>query len=42
MIGLCFSNKGIYKFDTTQEKVKIKELNRNIVEEIQKAETHYQ
>ena len=29
MRGLCFSNKGIYKFETTPEKVKLKELNDN-------------
>ena len=31
MIGLCFSNKGIYKFETTIDKVKLKELNGNTV-----------
>ena len=30
MRGLCFSNKGIYKFETTPEKVKVKELNEGI------------
>ena len=34
MRGLCFSNKGIYKVDTTIDKVKLKELNGNTVEEL--------
>ena len=34
MRGLCFSNKGIYKFETTIDKVKLKELNGNTVEEL--------
>ena len=34
MRGLCFSNKGIYRFETTQEKVKLRELNNNTVEEL--------
>ena len=38
MRGLCFSNKGIYKFETTPEKVKVKELTSNTVEELSIAE----
>ena len=38
MRGLCFSNKGIYKFETTIDKVKLKELNGNTVEEMSIAE----
>ena len=34
MRGLCFSNKGIYKFETTPEKVKLKGLNDNTIEEL--------
>ena len=41
MRGLCFSNKGIYKFETTPEKVKLKELNGNIVEELSIVEYDY-
>ena len=41
MIGLCFSNKGIYKFETTPEKVKLKELNGNTVEELSITEFDY-
>ena len=41
MIGLCFSNKGIYKFETTIDKVKLKELNGNIVEELSIPEYDY-
>ena len=41
MRGLCFSNKGIYKFETTPEKVKLKELNGNTVEELSIAEYDY-
>ena len=41
MRGLCFSNKGIYKFETTIDKVKLKELNGNIVEEMSIAEFDY-
>ena len=41
MRGLCFSNKGIYKFETTPEKVKLKELNGNTVEELSIAEFDY-
>ena len=41
MRGLCFSNKGIYRFETTPEKVKLKELNSNIVEELPIAEYDY-
>ena len=38
MRGLCFSNKGIYKFETTIDKVK---LNGNTVEEMSIAEFDY-
>ena len=31
MRGLCFSNKRIYRFETTPEKVKLEELNNNTV-----------
>ena len=43
MRGLCFSNKGIYKFETTPEKVKLNELNNNnnTVEELSIAEFDY-
>ena len=41
MRGLCFSNKGIYKFETTIDKVKLKELNGNTVEELSIAEIDY-
>lgn len=41
MRGLCFSNKRIYKFETTQEKVKLKELNNNTVEELSIPEYDY-
>ena len=41
MIGLCFSNKGIYKFETTPDKVKLKELNGNTVEELSISEFDY-
>ena len=41
MRGLCFSNKGIYKFETTIDKVKLKELNGNIVEELSITEYDY-
>ena len=41
MRGLCFSNKGIYKFETTPEKVKLKELKSNTVEELSIAEFDY-
>ena len=41
MKGLCFSNKGIYKFETTIDKVKLKELNGNTVEELSIAEYDY-
>ena len=41
MKGLCFSNKGIYKFETTIDKVKLKELNGNTVEELSIAEFDY-
>ena len=41
MRGLCFSNKGIYKFETTIDKVKLKELNGNTVEELSIAEFDY-
>ena len=41
MKGLCFSNKGIYKFETTIDKVKLKELNGNIVEELSITEYDY-
>ena len=41
MIGLCFSNKGIYKFETAIDKVKLKELNGNTVEELSIAEYDY-
>ena len=41
MIGLCFSNKGIYKFETAIDKVKLKELNGNTVEELSIAEFDY-
>ena len=33
MRGLCFSNKRIYKFETTPEEVKLNEPNNNTVEE---------
>ena len=41
MRGLCFSNKGIYKFETTIDKVKLNELNNNTVEEMSIAEFDY-
>lgn len=42
MRGLCFSNKGIYKFETTPEKVKLRELNNNnTVEELSISEYDY-
>ena len=41
MRGLCFSNKGIYKFETTIDKVKLNELNNNTVEELSLAEFDY-
>ena len=41
MRGLCFTSKGIYKFETTPEKVKLKELNSNTVEELPIAEYDY-
>ena len=41
MRGLCFSNKGIYKFETTTDKVKLKELKSNTVEELSIAEFDY-
>ena len=41
MRGLCFSNKGIYKFETTPEKVKLKELNNNTIEELSISEYDY-
>ena len=41
MRGLCFSNKGIYKFETTIDKVKLNELNNNIVEELSISEYDY-
>ncbi len=41
MRGLCFSNKGIYKFETTIDKVKLKELKSNTVEEMSIAEFDY-
>ena len=41
MRGLCFSNKGIYKFETTPKKVKLNELNNNTVEELSIAEFDY-
>ena len=41
MRGLCFSNKGIYRFETTPEKVKLNELNNNTVEELSISEYDY-
>ena len=41
MIGLCFSNKGIYKFETTIDKVKLKVLNGNTVLDMSIAEFDY-
>ena len=41
MRGLCFSNKGIYRFETTREKVKLRELNNNTVEELSISEYDY-
>ena len=41
MRGLCFSNKGIYKFETAIDKVKLKELNGNTVEELSISEFDY-
>ena len=41
MRGLCFSNKGIYEFETTPDKVKLKELNGNTVEELSISEFDY-
>ena len=41
MRGLCFSNKGIYRFETTPEKVKLRELNNNTVEELSISEYDY-
>ena len=41
MRGLCFSNKGIYKFETTIDKVELKELNGNTVEELSITEYDY-
>ena len=41
MKGLCFSNKGIYKFETTIDKVKLKEINGNTIEELSIAEYDY-
>ena len=41
MRGLCFSNKGIYKFETTPEKVKLKGFNDNTIEELSISEYDY-
>ena len=41
MRGLCFSNKGIYRFETTPEKVKLKELKGNTIKELPIAEFDY-
>ena len=41
MRSLCFSNKGIYRFETKTEKVKLNEINNNTVEELSIAEFDY-
>ena len=41
MRGLCYSNKRIYRFETTPEKVKLRELNNNTVDELSIPEYDY-
>ena len=41
MRGLCFSNKGIYRFETTPEKVKLEGLNDNTIVELSISEYDY-